>query len=449
MKSRDSRFNYVEGIPIYVEDFATYATEAYSLYTRIINNHTKQAVDLSNSTTDKESRKIAIKNIDQAIRHNLESLFEIQKILEPHVNPKILVDFHLNGGDDTSGYLKDYRYLKRDWSWDELSEKQLLSINGALKACLSPQIQSMDEDALFLGAGVGRVAFDLAHLFKRVYVTDKSFSMAYHFNQLKSKDLEFYEINYKNIYSNLDSARKVKVTMYPGHFERSYVHNIFNKLEYFISDVTRLPFPDHSISNIFSVYFSDVLALKLWLPEVKRILRPNGLFVHFGPLDYFFNDITQMLSAGEFKKVFERNGFESLQDETVDTFHLAIPNSWSSKLYTNWLYSARMVGNPKRKPEITMETLLKLADGVHYTVEGRISMGENSEYWELNFSDGMIYEGGENIVEILKIIGEGRTLRELFIEMEKQYGPITGQDRESILATLGFLLGNETIRATP
>ena len=39
--------------------------------------------------------------------------------------------------------------------------------------------------------------------------------------------------------------------------------------------------------------FTDVLPLSVLLKEVKRLLMPGGVFVHFWPLDYHFDDIDE------------------------------------------------------------------------------------------------------------------------------------------------------------
>src|SRR6267154_6169101 len=106
---KESRINNVQ---IYVDDLARYVSESYSLYTRIINSHKRQANDLRMSKTFTDDRTSAVGRICEAIDFNLNPLIEVQALLEPFVDPKLLCEFQ-DSGNDTNAYLKDYRYLKR------------------------------------------------------------------------------------------------------------------------------------------------------------------------------------------------------------------------------------------------------------------------------------------------------------------------------------------------
>lgn len=432
-------------IPVFVDDISEYATEAFFIYTQLINNHRRQSDDLMKVKLGNSSRMKAVESIRNAISDNLSSLLQVQETLEPYISPKILAGFRPNGNDDLSGFLKDLRYIKRDWSWEKSSETQLASINRALEHGI--KLAGGDrERALFLGAGVGRIAFDVAHLFDKVYLTDKSFSMAFHYNLLTSgKCIEFNEIDYKNIYSHTDSTRKVIGTMFPSHLNRTNVKMRIDKMEYIVSDAVKLPFSDNSISTVFSIYFTDVISLKQWLSEIKRVLKNDGIFVHFGPLDYFFSDISQMYSAEEIRSIFESNGFETVYHNLVDTVHLPSERLLVNKLYRNWHYVAKRKGQGKVN-RINNNSRLEVLGHVEYNIRGVVGNSIKEEIFELMMPSGEKYEGAKNVIEILKLIENDITIEALFSKIEMTYGILEEDDKSSIMSAIEILVKESVIR---
>ncbi len=440
-----NKLDTIAGIPIYIENKAYFASEAYSLYTQLISSHKNQALSLTKSKPKSPERAQALDDIQKAILFNLETLVEIQSKLEPYVDAKTLVSFRSNPSDDLSGYLKDFRYLKRDWGWENSSEDQLKVIRTSIEKSLS-QLSMDNDSALFLGAGVGRIVYDLAYLFNKVYATDKSFSMAYHYHKLLNQDIDFYEIDYKNIYSWRNSTKKIAATITPQHLARNEFLDIASKVNYFISDVVMLPFPDNSVSAIFSVYFTDVIAIKLWLPEIKRVLKKDGLFIHFGPLDYFFSDPAEMLSAQELKSVFENSGFLSIHDQLIDTIHLPSNNAFVNKSYTNWHYVARKENKVKDTYLIDLDTTVEINGSIEYNIKGVINSGGYNETYELHMPDGEIYEGAQNVIEIIRLIKGKIEVETIMQEMSEIYGELDADNVEAVKNVLSQLLLKKVIR---
>ena len=80
---------------------------------------------------------------------------------------------------------------------------------------------------------------------------------------------------------------------------------------------------------------------KLWFKKINDKVKKGGYFIHFGPLDYFFSDESEMLTAIEFKDFFEKNGYTTITDQILETSHLNDSNSFSYKVYRNWLFIAK------------------------------------------------------------------------------------------------------------
>ena len=265
--------------------------------------------------------------------HNYNNIREILLKIKANIDVDELLSARLNKGDVVNATLKDYLYLQRDWCYYNEGESQLESSVRIIKKYL-PVAQ---QNALFLGCGVGRLAYEFSNIFDKIYATDKSYSMIWHVNKLLSeKKFEFYTPQEKNVYSLENVAQKHSA------FIPDDLKDVINeKVDFFVSDILDLPILDGSMDAVFSIYFTDVIALKLWFKKINDKVKKGGYFIHFGPLDYFFSDESEMLTAIEFKDFFEKNGYTTITDQILETSHLNDSNSFSYKVYRNWLFIAK------------------------------------------------------------------------------------------------------------
>ena len=60
---------------------------------------------------------------------------------------------------------------------------------------------------------------------------------------------------------------------------------------------------------IISIYFTDVMPIENYINEIQRVLKKDGLFIHFGPLDYHFEKIEQRHSLQSLINIFKKNKF--------------------------------------------------------------------------------------------------------------------------------------------
>jgi carnosine N-methyltransferase len=440
----NKKLTKIGGVSVYIENLVQYATESYYLYSSIINNHLSYVNSLNNVSPQRQSRKRAIDAIRDSTINNLNSLYEVQNLLKGFISPELLTVFRPNPNDDLAGYLKDLKYLKRDWGWSDSAEEQIKILTDNLNNGLDGSFDG-NGDAVFLGAGLGRFAFNLAHLFSKVYAIDKSFSMAYHFNKLIKEDIEFFEILPKNVYSSSDSVGKIRTTIYPPHLEKKNVNQRIDKIEYIVSDVQKLPFDSVSVSAVFSIYFTDVIALKLWLPEVNRILKVDGFFIHLGPLDYFFSDISEMLSAEEVRTVFEENGFETKVDRLIETTHLHSEKHFSNKIYQNWLFIAQKKGLPIQT-SITNASIVRLADNANYLIKGNLNKGVEKRIFELVLPNGEIFEGAEAAIDIIKLVlTKEKSVNELLNDLQLIYGKLDESTISYLMTIIKILIDKRVL----
>ena len=404
--------NTLDSVSIHIDEsqLPNYYAESYFLYKNHLNYLFLKLNKYKSYQTNSE-RKEYFNLLNNAYIQNANNLNKIVSVLKNEVTIDSYESLKINATDNTQITLKDFIYLRRDWCFLEEAENQLKITIESLKQELS-KITFQDDNSLFLGCGVGRIAFEFTDIYKKVYATDKSFSMIWHFQKLlNGESVSFYTPHEKNVHK-LENIAQKHVAKIPENKLRVSK----NKLEVFISDVLNLPFEPKSVNSIFSIYFTDVIALKLWFQQINDKLSNNGLFIHFGPLDYFFSDEREMLTAEEFRVFFENNGYTTLVDKIVKTPHLEDSNSITYKVYRNWLFIAQK--NKFEELTIGDDTILSINKPISYERKGVIKDGEKEMEAILNLPYG-VFNGADSVIQILKLINGKSTFKEILIQLEK------------------------------
>lgn len=322
-------YSEIGGVKIYIEDIENYIAESYLL----LSNHNKYNEYNLQKYLNQDKRKEYFNYLIQAYLHNYNNIRELLASIKPYVEIDNILRVNMNRDNIVTTILKDYLYLHRDWCYYEDSEVQITKTINSIRKSLPFKL----DNALFLGCGIGRLAVEFSDIFNKIYATDKSYSMIWHINKLLSDDdYEFYIPQEKNIYK-LENVAQKHIASIPSKLKDKIQH----KFEFFVSDVLNLPIKNESIDAVFSIYFTDVIALILWFDKINHIIKKGGYFVHFGPLDYFFSAECEMLTANEFRVFFEENGYQTITDEIIETSHLNDVNSFSYKIYRNWLFIAK------------------------------------------------------------------------------------------------------------
>ncbi len=425
--------NTLDGVSIYIDDsqLLYYYAESYYLYKNHLN-YLVQKINKYKSYKTNSKREEYFHLLSDAYTQNANNINEIIVNLKTKVNIDAYETLKINATDNTQTTLKDFIYLKRDWSFSQEGEKQLSITNTTIKDELS-KIKIQNNNALFLGCGVGRIAFDFTDIYNKVYATDKSFSMIWHLQKLLNGDeISFYNPHEKNVHKLENVAKK-----YKAKISNKKLNNINGKFETFVSDVLDIPFNSESINAIFSIYFTDVIALKLWFNQINNVLSDDGIFVHFGPLDYFFSDEREMLTAQEFRLFFENNGYITLVDKIVETPHLEDSNSISYKVYRNWFFIAQKSLTKPEELKINDDTVLAIKRPIPYERKGILKEGEEELEVNLELPNGT-FNGASSVVQILKFVDGKNTYSEILSELQKK-GFNTGNSKEIKSLFLDFL----------
>ncbi|MBA5629230.1 class I SAM-dependent methyltransferase [Moheibacter lacus] len=323
-------FTQIDDVKIYIDNIPPYIAETFYL----LYNHNKlmgnKIFQLSNYDGD---RKQFINRLVEGYLHNYNNVREILNAIMQEISVTPLLDLRINPNDNLNTTLKDFWYLRRDWCYYKEGEEQISTIVNSIKEVIS---ENAYKKSLFLGCGTGRLSVDLADLFEKVYSLDKSYSMIWHIKELmKREQYEFYQPRNKNVLTLDNVAQK-----HSAYIDEERKRIIQSKVDFFVADIFNLPFDDNEIDCVFSIYFTDVIALKLWFGKIDQVLKKKGLFIHFGPLDYFFSDETEMFTAEEIRAYFEKNNYTTLIDSVVETPHLEDSNFMSHQVYKNWFFVA-------------------------------------------------------------------------------------------------------------
>lgn len=419
----------LDGVKIFIKksDLDNYYAESYLLYKNHFN-YLIQKLNKFQSYKLNDQRQEYFEQLIEAYKQNAINVQKIVNQLQGSVTLDSFENLRINRTDNVQITLKDFIYLKRDWCFTKAGEYQLDLISNAIKGEFS-KIKYDKNNALFLGSGVGRIAFDCTDMYEKVYATDKSFSMVWHLQKLlNGESINFYNPQEKNVHK-LENIAQLLTAQIPTN----RLENSDNKFETFVSDVFDLPFEKKSVNSIFSIYFTDVIALKLWFGQINQTLSNDGIFVHFGPLDYFFSDEREMLTAEEFKSFFEKNGYETLVDKVVETPHLEDSNSISYRIYRNWFFIAQKKKTLLKKPSIDNDTILFIKTPLYYEIKGYLKEGINQLDTILKLPEGN-FEGAHSVLKILELVDGKNSFQDILNKLrDKGFTEINPEDIKKLL----------------
>lgn len=402
-----SEFPVLEGhIPVLMTDPRSFLARNLFRYWKYIDSKNKEVQTLLEANS-------AIRNGDQlaliaeAIQTNNRLFESIQKTILSRISIEdIRAYVCANEKDSDHPYNFNLEYLRRDWCGLLEGEKEIRLIESYLYTFLE---STMPNRVLFIGAGMARIPCDLFELFSDIYVLDNSVTMGCLFEKIRAGDIDFYEVNLRNAEdSNQLIGRRTATS---GKISES----IKRAIQYIIGDIRCLPFESSYFDTVISIYSTDVVPSTLLLREVKRVLTSGGRFIHFGPLEYHFSDISEMLSFEELKQKFEISHFEIIKEDRVSFVHCQSSMPSSSKIFTNWIFTAR-----KRIPAAihNNSTITVL---VNLTRIQRTQKRANTEEVpsSIEWRNGELMTASDSVVDILTSIRTECTFEMLLSRLER------------------------------
>lgn len=332
-----------------------------------------------------------------------------------------------------------FGYLVRDWGTDERIKEQKIIAQTIEQKLHVLGLDAPQNKALFWGCGTGRYAVDVAHRYTQVEAFDASVLMIWCIEYLQKVGqwdiVRKVELNCRKIE---DTLQAVRLEMSPEQ-----VKTIESKVHFFVANAVDVPLEDCSINHLYSIYFTDVLPLDQLYAEIDRLLVEDGLFIHFGPLEYFFHTEKDMLTVEEIKLFFIKKGYHILVDEFIETTYAFNPNSMRHKVYDNWFFIAQ---KPiQTKPSLLCATaILTLNDRI--VLEAK-AMLEEGKYIKNAYAVSLMeqsYQLPEIVYELLLALNGRLTLEEVFEQLD--LGEIEAEDKEQLMAILQELLDKQIIQ---
>ena len=207
------------------------------------------------------------------------------------------------------GYVRQsFDYLRQDWGGTPEGEAAIARHVDTVAAQLA-RGGGERQLGVVLGAGLGRFACEIARHFDEVIALDQSVLMASAYARMHREEITFYEVNERNTPHRADTARR---------HVASLAHCSPTNIRYCIADGLDVPVADHQVDVIMSVFFTDLVPLTALLAEARRLLKPGGLFIHLGPLGWYFQNIAEWWSVEEAREIIGEDGFEILEEAWLE-----------------------------------------------------------------------------------------------------------------------------------
>jgi SAM-dependent methyltransferase len=266
----------------------------------------------------------------------------LQNEIEAHV-PKSTIDEMVDDGRLPRQYRlsEGIAFFHRDWSWLERAEDEIATILETVFAQVDRFADDVDS-VLIPGAGAGRFAFEMAGKYDNCLAFDYSIYMAQIFYDLLQGDLSLHRVNFRsNVINTEDVVVEYKLSLDAPGSTRIKSQLKTGNLSYFVGTALDVPLPGNSLSAIACLYFIDIVPLKEHLNEIRRMLKPGGLFINFGPLRYMRGDVANMLSGEEILSLFKESGFDILHHDIVTNTQLASSPVITITTSHNFMFVAR------------------------------------------------------------------------------------------------------------
>ena len=200
----------INGVRIFIKksDLDNYYAESYFLYKNHLNYLVKK-IETFQLHKSNNKRQEYFDTLIEAYKQNAINVKKIVDQLKELVTLSSFENLRVNKTNNVQITLKDFIYLRRDWCYTKEGEYQLDLVLKTIKNKFS-KIKYKNSSALFVGSGVGRIAFDCTDMYKKVYATDKSFSMVWHLQKLLNKEsINFYNPQEKNVLKLENVAKKL------------------------------------------------------------------------------------------------------------------------------------------------------------------------------------------------------------------------------------------------
>ncbi|KAK4468010.1 hypothetical protein MN116_008079 [Schistosoma mekongi] len=293
-----------------------------------------------------------LRNVEQCISHNNDLIVNIIK----HSAPDIFNGEHAyelnpnstpNGKDLNDGQTVAVRekfgpfaftdtemdkvrsalkQFVRDWSVEGKPERDIcyqFVIDDVLELFNPKKINPADVNILVPGAGLGRLAWELAHHGYTCQGNEWSLYMLIpaYFILNTCKQINEYKLYpwVAQFCNNMSREDQMSPVYFPDVCPADLPANVHFSMA--AGDFVEIYTDPNTWDCIATVFFIDTAHNILnYLDTIWHILKPGGYWINFGPLLYHFSDIpgedSLELSYSELRLAIKRLGFEIMREET-------------------------------------------------------------------------------------------------------------------------------------
>ncbi len=234
-----------------------------------------------------------------------------------------------------------YPNIHRDWAWGE--EENTASLKQ-IRAVLHDHAEL--GDVLVLGAGAGRLAYDI-HTQLNCTAT-----LAMDFNPLlmlvakavtSGESLSLYEFPIAPL--ALDDDAVLRKLGAPDVADENF-HLLFG-------DALRAPFPEKTFDTVVTPWLIDIISedLPVLAARINNLLKDNGRWVNFGSLAFSSPERTRCYSPEETKAIVAENGFSDPYVSQATIPYMSSPASRhgrQERVFSFSAYKERNADKPER-----------------------------------------------------------------------------------------------------
>lgn len=322
-----------------------------------------------------------------------------------------------------------YHHILRDWAWDnEPSKHYKTHVNDAnLERVLNVWRNPSPGKMLFLGAGAGRLSWDLHRVLK------PEFTIASDINpflltcaQSLIKTRQAITLPELYTYPQIGFPYAKSWLMEPPH-DPEYLHRTWFALG---ADVWNMPLKEGSVDTIVTSWLLDVTGgdVKDLIAVVDYLLKPGGCWINTGPLLYSAQlNFDLKYSAEEILDFADMAGFDVEHQSVEEAAHMASP--LNARYHHEQIFSfsvrKRTQAKPLPQPGNTSEWLTPPWLVMHHQPVPQI-----------NFQCQL---GHEFIARVLSLVDGKRSIY-LIAQMVQPYLPEGVDAKEAVVALFGQIL---------
>ncbi len=307
-------------LPVLVDDPVRYLTGERAVIQHIMGTTRETAAKYRACAEEGGMRGSTLRAIVEGLDHDIAFLDRLEKAIPP-VSTELDIYVPATASDL-------FGNLRRDWGGAPESEEELTIMRDAVMGAVRDR---PPQNALLLGAGAGRLLADLALEYPNVVGLDLCLSLGLSAVLLdREHTLDVYHLLGGNFYRAEDEAERVTCRRNASQGELNYI----------LADAVRMPFADHQVDTVFSLYFTDLIPFSQLLPEIRRVLRPDGRFIHFGPLGYAFTGENEKYAVDQIPAALTEHGFRMQSHDFVTCPFLANRHRFNQLTFDCLLFTA-------------------------------------------------------------------------------------------------------------